>query len=382
MSQGGLVDIKKSNPTVATSFESDSGSAVPSSNVLKIIGSTVSSGTNAKPLFTTGSTNIVTAEIQVGAAITGAPGDKLKAGLVSFDDTAFAVDADGYVTSLGGGGLTAPVLTTEGGTGITTYTKGDILYSDATDSLAKLPIAALPGSYLISDDTGIVAWGDDIITEHDEFLGTINPNISSFGWFFSRTATGGIETGDIQDSDHPGVWTLTAAATSDDTVINRSNAAPAYNYVLGGGISRFDFLIKTDTLATAGEDFDIWIGLFTASAFITDIGNDGVVFEYQRSNSTDWNPYCRAASTNTIASGGSTVAVDTNWTHLRIDINAAASNVDFYIDGVDAGSVTTNIPTAAITPALKITKTAGTAERNLSIDAFRWYQKLTNSRWL
>jgi len=46
--------------------------------------------------------NTYNVEVQVGATNTGAPSSKAKAGLVQFDDTTFAVDADGYVTSIGG----------------------------------------------------------------------------------------------------------------------------------------------------------------------------------------------------------------------------------------------------------------------------------------
>ncbi len=98
MSQAGLIDIESSHPQIATSFTTDSGSAVPLANVLEILGSTVANATNAQPLFTTGSGNTVTAEIQVATEITGAPGDKNDAGICSFDDASFAVDADGYVT--------------------------------------------------------------------------------------------------------------------------------------------------------------------------------------------------------------------------------------------------------------------------------------------
>ena len=41
-------------------------------------------------------------EVQVAATTTGTPGSKAKAGLAQFDDTAFSVDEDGYVTLIGG----------------------------------------------------------------------------------------------------------------------------------------------------------------------------------------------------------------------------------------------------------------------------------------
>jgi len=68
-------------------------------------GSTVANATNAKPLYINGTpaSNLMEPEIQVSAAITGAPGDKNDAGLASFNDTHFSVDADGYVSLIGGG---------------------------------------------------------------------------------------------------------------------------------------------------------------------------------------------------------------------------------------------------------------------------------------
>jgi hypothetical protein len=70
---------------------------------LQILGSTVSNAANAKPLFTTGAGNTITAEIQVGAAIGAAPPDANDAGIVSFDSSMFSVDANGFVQLVGGG---------------------------------------------------------------------------------------------------------------------------------------------------------------------------------------------------------------------------------------------------------------------------------------
>jgi len=49
-------------------------------------------------------TNTLDVQVQVGAAVTGAPGDKNDAGLISADDTTFAIDGDGYMTLIGGTG--------------------------------------------------------------------------------------------------------------------------------------------------------------------------------------------------------------------------------------------------------------------------------------
>ncbi len=98
MSQAGLIDIESSHPQIATQFDTDANPAIPIGNVLEILGSTVANMTNSQPLFTKGSGNTVTIEVQVGTERSGPPGDKEDAGLVSFDDKTHNVDTDGWVT--------------------------------------------------------------------------------------------------------------------------------------------------------------------------------------------------------------------------------------------------------------------------------------------
>lgn len=109
MSQAGIVDIEGANPQIPTSFDTNSGTAIPIANVLEILGDTVANGTYAEPTFVTGSGNTVIINMQVGTEITGSPVDSNDAGIVSFDDTAFAVSANGYVTLIGGGGATTNI---------------------------------------------------------------------------------------------------------------------------------------------------------------------------------------------------------------------------------------------------------------------------------
>lgn len=89
-------------PTIANTYNADSGSAVPSSNILEILGQTVANATNAAPFFTIGSGNTLTGQIQVSTAIASAPGDKNDAGICSFDSSVFTVDSDGFVSLASG----------------------------------------------------------------------------------------------------------------------------------------------------------------------------------------------------------------------------------------------------------------------------------------
>jgi len=121
--------------TVTALVTDDAETIAPDgSGNIDVNGVAVANATNAKPLYTNGTvaSSTVDMEIQVAAAVTGAPGDKNDAGIVSFDDTAFAVDSDGYVTAAGGAipltfaadsGTAAPaasVITFAGGTGTST----------------------------------------------------------------------------------------------------------------------------------------------------------------------------------------------------------------------------------------------------------------------
>ncbi len=105
MSQSGLIDIEGSHPQIPTQFNADSGSAIPINNQLEIIGATVANpNAQGKPVYTSASDMTVVTNVQVGTDRTGAPANKNDAGLVSFDDTQFNVDSNGYVTLIGGGG--------------------------------------------------------------------------------------------------------------------------------------------------------------------------------------------------------------------------------------------------------------------------------------
>ena len=73
----------------------------------------------------------------------------------------------------------------KGGTGQTSYTRGDIIYSDADNSLAKLAVGTEPGMFLRSDGTD-VSWGSD-----GSRLSSLNAsNVSTGTLSTSRGGTG------------------------------------------------------------------------------------------------------------------------------------------------------------------------------------------------
>jgi len=93
-------------PSIQTLTGDDSVAVGPdASGDIDLIGLAVANATNTKPLYFNGDAALKTQtlELQVATERTGAPGDKNDAGICSFDDSVFSVDADGYVTFVGGG---------------------------------------------------------------------------------------------------------------------------------------------------------------------------------------------------------------------------------------------------------------------------------------
>lgn len=285
-------------------------------------------------------------------------------------------------STTGSGGVSSPVGPTDGGTGITTYTKGDILYSDATNSLAKLPINTLTGAVLTVDDTGLPKWGNDILNESEEFLMDLSFTLICNGWRIQKTATGAVAMG-AGVAGHPGIIEMGVTAFSDDVVLRKGALNAAINsVVMGGGVIQLDWIVNIPTLSDGTDNSIMYFGFQTTTTGTVSAGTDAIVFQYDHATSTNWRGLTTASSTTTVASGGTNVAVDTNWTHLQMIINAAATQVDFYVDGVLIGSSTTNIPTAAMVPTVKSTKTLGSAvELITNVDTYRLYQNMTTSRF-
>lgn len=99
MSQAGILDVENSNPQIPTSFQTDDGVAIPIANQLELLASVVPNVGVA--FISRGSGNTVTYEIQFSNET--AVSDATIVGLAAFDSSAFDVDANGFVTLLGGG---------------------------------------------------------------------------------------------------------------------------------------------------------------------------------------------------------------------------------------------------------------------------------------
>lgn len=103
MSQVSIIDIEGNHPQIPTRFDANVGFAVPIANVLEILGDVVAAGT--VPVQTVGSGNTITTNVQISQAI--AASNRNNVGLSAFNSANFTVDADGFVSLLGGATVTS-----------------------------------------------------------------------------------------------------------------------------------------------------------------------------------------------------------------------------------------------------------------------------------
>jgi hypothetical protein len=209
----------------------------------------------------------------------------------------------------------------------------------------------------------------------DDFL-TANQSYPFWRTFVANGASSDLPG--VPDSGHPGTVTLhTGTNTNGDATITMSQQSTTFgNLILGGGVLDAYFVIKIPVLSNGTDTFQVTVGL-------TDTGGipitNGIYFTYNSTiNSGNWQLGTASASTRSTNNTGT--AVTTNWTTLRINVNAAASTITYYVNGVSVGTLSTNIPTTTIGASIDFSKIAGTTSRDLTMDLFYLYQYLTSAR--
>lgn len=286
-----------------------------------------------------------------------------------------------------------------------TTTINQILYSSAANTVTG--ITAANNGVLISGTTGVPSflangttgqvltattgsppsWGaapssfapNTTIQLVDDFAGINTPLEGNYPWsvgggsLFQFPTTAG-------DSGHNGVLTNIAFASTNGAqlFLNDNAGAVAPQMILGGGAMQLNWVFKIAILSVASPRFFVRCGF--GDTTVADQVN-GVYFEYTDDvNSGNWQFKTANASTRTTSN--SSIAADTSYHNFQININAAGTSCTFFIDGVSLGSaITTNIPTAAITPFVMIDGNVGNPAANtFMVDLFYFTQTLTTPR--
>lgn len=167
---------------------------------------------------------------------------------------------------------------------------------------------------------------------------------------------------------HNGIVTLSTGTSASGRYTLYTHTA---SIALNSGKVRVCTILKTEAnLSGSGQTYAIRAGLMNSTG--AGDGSHGVYFRYtDTQNSGKWQGICRAASTETVLDTGVTVAAST-WYRLDLEVSADNGTVEFFINGVSKGTVTTNIPNhnQQVGCHVSLQKTAGTTARTMQVDFF------------
>jgi len=185
--------------------------------------------------------------------------------------------------------------------------------------------------------------------------------------------------------------------TNQQGVIQHSTGTGATNFtgynlgnsslMIGTGTISIETYVNVQTLSTVTERFFTFFGYGvpsnwqnSANAIFFSYDEGGVVY-FAGTPSPNWKCYTRGGGTTTLTTTSIPVVVD-SWYKLRIDINAAATSVTFYIDGTLVATHNTNIPSTGtpMTIVSIMNKTVGTSARTMLTDYFMYEEIFTNPR--
>jgi hypothetical protein len=187
---------------------------------------------------------------------------------------------------------------------------------------------------------------------NDDFLSTntTTGNIGNLGWVFQGTGAA--------VAYQPGTNTRIGVARFSCGTANSANASmnlgTTQGFILGGGTLVYETYVSLPVLGGTGA------AAFTARFGLQDTtgGADnanGIYFEYAGTAGGTINWACKTAAASTRTSIDSGVAVVAGqWYKLSFAINDAGTSVGFYIDNVLITTISTNIPTNAIAPAVRV----------------------------
>ncbi len=162
---------------------------------------------------------------------------------------------------------------------------------------------------------------------------------------------------------------------------NNNNANSLNSVVLGQGICRVEWRVNILQLPNGTDDY---IGLFGLHDRTNNVvQSDSVTLRLNRAiSTTNWVRTTIQASAITNTDTG--VAASTGWVNLAFEVNAAASAIDFFVNGVSAGQATSNIPVGAgreTSPGIGFSRVANTASFDwCEVDRFRMLYLPTTPR--
>jgi hypothetical protein len=182
----------------------------------------------------------------------------------------------------------------------------------------------------------------------------------------------------------PGILRLEAGTTTSGlAILTIGGQYFPIDFLFGAGIYTIETDIRIATLSTAAETYTLRFGFGDS---VSGAPTDGAYFQYTDVGGGTPTPNwykCTASNASITATDTTIAAVAGAWTRLKIVVNADGTSVEYFINGVSVGVVTTNIPTGAGRTTgghISIIKSAGTTSRAVDIDWVWLHIDLATSR--
>lgn len=179
----------------------------------------------------------------------------------------------------------------------------------------------------------------------------------------------------------------TSTGTNTNGGFQYRAAGPLSYIQFGGGQYRWDCRVRIPTNSDGTQTFQFIAGFWDNNAAVNQ--TDGIYFLYDSQGvstgsaaSGNWQIVTVSNSNRTFTTTGTAID-NSNLQKLRIDVNAAATSVTFYINDVSVGTHTTNIPSGAsrlTSSGVYLQKSAGTTARTADIDYLYLKAKFTTPR--
>lgn len=253
------------------------------------------------------------------------------------------------------------------------------------------------GTAIVADsstDTGTLTGGEGIKTSGDSASDTLTVSVDFpdfYGiskrfaiWDDFITGTGG-STGmsgtgtrnaasSTTTAANPGVVNMfTGTTTTGAAYVNSSSGSS--NVHFADGVTYFETIVKVSALSDGTDTYTVLLGMADNV-----LGTpDGIVFRYTHgTNSGQWQGIAKQGATSSTVN--SSVAASTSFVRLGFIYTSATGITEFFINGTSIGSTTSVVITDAVQLFWGITKSAGTTDRTLTLDAYKLVFEFTTPR--
>lgn len=200
----------------------------------------------------------------------------------------------------------------------------------------------------------------------DDFTGN-STTAGDYSWSTQASGAGAAVSNIAGEANHPGI----RRASTGTTTTGYAGLNNRLTFLAPAGGDYFQGIVRN----SAAAGYVMRIGIQDISTLV-DV-NDGYYFEIDFAQSANWR-ICTAKGGTRTKTNTSVAVAGATWYNLEIKVNSANSSVDFYINGANVGTITTNLPVAANTTGISwITGNDGVASTSVDsdVDLLYWYNK-------